>query len=73
VSRLRVYVTCVLLQARDDNFLNAVQNVVNQWVKEIQRVTRLTETPFPDTAVEELNFWRSLEEALGKIELQVTA
>jgi len=63
----------VLLQARDDNFLNAVQNVVNQWVKEIQRVTRLTETPFPDTAVEELNFWRSLEEALGKIELQVTA
>lgn len=34
-------------------------------------MTRLITTPFPDTAQEEVNFWRSLEEAIRKIELQL--
>jgi hypothetical protein len=41
-------------QVRDDAFLNGVQSVVNGWVKDVQRVTRLTETPFPDTVLEEV-------------------
>jgi Dynein heavy chain, N-terminal region 1 len=51
-------------RAQDDAFLNELQAVVNGWVKEVQRVTRLTDTPFPDTAVEELSFWRELASAL---------
>lgn len=42
------------MQVRDDAFLNGVQSVVNGWVKDVQRVTRLTETPFPDTVLEEV-------------------
>lgn len=45
-----------LTQVRDDVFLNSVQSIVNQWVKDIQRVTRLTETPFPDTVLEEVSY-----------------
>lgn len=44
----------VFWQVRDDAFLNGVQSVVNGWVKDVQRVTRLTETPFPDTVLEEV-------------------
>ncbi|CAM9242548.1 unnamed protein product, partial [Chrysoparadoxa australica] len=53
---------------QDDAFLNDVQGVVNGWVKDIQRLTRLTHTPFPDTAIEEVNFWSGLGEALRQTE-----
>jgi len=59
---------------RDDAFLNSLQSCVNGWVKDIQKVTRLTtETPFPETALDEVNFWRGLEEALEKIERQLAS
>ncbi|CAM9526710.1 unnamed protein product, partial [Phaeothamnion confervicola] len=56
----------------DDAFLNAVQALVNQWVKDIQRVVRLvSSTPFPGTTVEEVNFWAGLAEALAAAQAQL--
>lgn len=51
----------------DDTFLNESRSIVNGWVKEVQRVARLTETPFPDTATK--NF--RLRSVLGQPGIQV--
>lgn len=51
-----------------DVVLNEVQAVVNTWVKDIQRLTRLTSSPFPDSAHEEVSFWRGMGEALRATE-----
>ncbi|KAG5186150.1 dynein heavy chain [Tribonema minus] len=69
-ARLDLDALGLTARAHDDAFLNTLQAsggtlTVGSWVKEIQRVTKLTvECPFPETALEEMGFWRSLADAL---------
>lgn len=52
----------------DPLFLNQIQSDVNSWVKEIQKVTRLSREVASGTASQEVNFWIGLEKELERIE-----
>jgi len=73
----RVTVEAVEPQLFNDSvFLNKLQSDVNGWIKEIQKVTKLTRDPetgptITGTAIQEVNFWLSMERALEKIEDQL--
>jgi dynein heavy chain 1 len=56
---------------QDDTFLNHIQRNTQQWIKEIHKVTVLTKEPSRGTALQEINFWGSLEGALNKIQEQL--
>ncbi|CAJ0641783.1 9986_t:CDS:2 [Entrophospora sp. SA101] len=51
----------------ESTFLNELQAGVNDWVKEIQKVTKLTRDHSSETAAQEINFWLSMEAALDGI------
>lgn len=55
----------------DSSFLNKLQSDVNGWIKEIQKVTKLSRDPASGTASQEINFWLSMERALANIEEQL--
>jgi dynein heavy chain 1 len=55
----------------DSSFLNRLQSDVNTWVKEIQKVTKLSRDPSTGSAAQEINFWLSLESGLDKIDKQL--
>ncbi|KAH8593491.1 cytoplasmic dynein-like protein 1 heavy chain 1 [Bisporella sp. PMI_857] len=55
----------------DSTFLNNLQSSVNQWIKSIQSITKLSRDPSSGTATQEIKFWLSMESALEKIELQL--
>jgi len=55
----------------DSTFLNALHSHVNQWIKSIQAVTKLSRDVASGTASQEINFWLSLERALEGIEAQL--
>ncbi|KAF9527881.1 cytoplasmic dynein heavy chain 1 [Crepidotus variabilis] len=55
----------------DSSFLNTLHSHVNQWIKSIQSVTKLTRDVASGTASQEINFWLSLERALEGIENQL--
>ncbi|KAG0320600.1 hypothetical protein BGZ99_004425, partial [Dissophora globulifera] len=55
----------------DTGFLNKLQGDVNGWIKEIQKVTKLSRDPASGTAIQEINFWLSMERALEKIDEQL--
>ncbi|THH27962.1 hypothetical protein EUX98_g6222 [Antrodiella citrinella] len=55
----------------DSTFLNALHGHVNQWIKSIQTVTKLSRDVSSGTASQEINFWLSLERALEGIEAQL--
>ncbi|THG97891.1 hypothetical protein EW026_g4197 [Hermanssonia centrifuga] len=55
----------------DSSFLNTLHNHVNQWIKAIQTVTKLSRDVSSGTASQEINFWPSLERALEGIETQL--
>lgn len=52
----------------DSSFLNILQNGVNRWIKEIQKVTKLDRDPSSGTALQEISFWLNLERALHRIQ-----
>ncbi|XP_055612109.1 dynein heavy chain, cytoplasmic isoform X2 [Uranotaenia lowii] len=52
----------------DSTFLNTLQNGVNRWIKEIQKVTKLDRDPSSGTALQEISFWLNLERALHRIQ-----
>jgi dynein heavy chain 1 len=62
---------------QDDSLLNELQRLVQtQWIASIQKVTSLpSTTPFPPVGpgsdVEEVRFWKSLEEALAAIRMEL--
>ncbi|RUP48413.1 dynein heavy chain [Jimgerdemannia flammicorona] len=58
-------------QLSDTGFSNKLQSDVNGWIKEIQKVTKLTRDPTTGTAIQEVNFWLSMERALEKIDEQL--
>lgn len=55
-------------KVEDPSFLNALQNGVNRWIKEIQKVTKLDRDPSSGTALQEISFWLNLERALHRIQ-----
>ncbi|KAI8967648.1 dynein heavy chain [Mycotypha africana] len=55
----------------DSSFLNKLQSDVNGWIKEIQKVTKMSRDPASGTAIQEINFWLSMERALEKIDEQL--
>lgn len=44
---------------------------MNGWIKEIQKVTKMSRDPASGTAIQEINFWLSMERALEKIDEQL--
>ncbi|GLV39725.1 Dynein heavy chain 64C [Carabus blaptoides fortunei] len=52
----------------DSSFLNQLQNGVNRWIKEIQKVTKLDRDPSSGTSLQEISFWLNLERALHRIQ-----
>ena len=42
----------------DSTYLNTLQNLVNKWIKEIQKVTRMERDPSAGTALQEVINWR---------------
>ena len=55
-------------KVEDSTFLNALQNQVNKWIREIQKVTKLDRDPSSGTALQEISFWLNLERALLRIQ-----
>ncbi|XP_046993439.1 dynein heavy chain, cytoplasmic isoform X2 [Schistocerca americana] len=55
-------------KVEDSSFLNQLQNGVNRWIKEIQKVTKLDRDPSSGTALQEISFWLNLERALHRIQ-----
>ncbi|CAB4393949.1 unnamed protein product [Rhizophagus irregularis] len=67
----RVTVNMIENQAllTDSTFLNKLQADVNGWIKEIiKKVTKLSRDPASSTAIQEINFWLSMEKALEGID-----
>ncbi len=54
----------------DTRFLNDLQNTVNNWIKSIQAVTKMSRDPDSGSATQEINYWIQLESALKNIDLQ---
>eukprot|EP01156_Anaeramoeba_ignava_P005921 Anaeramoba_ignava/a347318_420.p1 GENE.a347318_420~~a347318_420.p1 ORF type:complete len:2859 (+),score=994.33 a347318_420:263-8839(+) len=52
-------------------FLKRVQNGVNKWITDIQKVTRMKRDVSSGNALQEINFWISLENSLKNVEKQV--
>ncbi|GAM88599.1 hypothetical protein ANO11243_066330 [Dothideomycetidae sp. 11243] len=57
----------------DSSFLNTLQNIVNGWIKAIHENTQRTRESDSGTAMQEKNFWQSMETALENIERQQTS
>ncbi|BES93792.1 dynein heavy chain [Nesidiocoris tenuis] len=55
-------------KVNDSSFLNQLQNGVNRWIKEIQKVTKLDRDPSSGTSLQEISFWLNLERALHRIQ-----
>lgn len=55
-------------KVEDSTFLNQLQNGVNRWIREIQKVTKLDRDPSSGTALQEISFWLNLERALLRIQ-----
>ena len=68
-SRAKVADFGVLVE--DSNFLNKLQTGVSQWVREIQKVTRLERDAGSGTALQEISFWVNLEQALYKTQVSI--
>lgn len=57
--------------AKDNDFLNTLQEDTGKWILEIQKVTKLERDPSSGTALQEINFWLSKEIACHKIAEQL--
>ena len=56
---------------QDQNFIKRLENTVTQWVKDIRRITTLNHDPQQGSALQEINFWLSIERSLAHIEEQL--
>lgn len=55
-------------KVEDSTFLNALQNLVSKWIREIQKVTQLHREPANGTTLQEISFWLNMERALLRIQ-----
>ncbi|KAJ3372368.1 hypothetical protein HDU91_003796, partial [Kappamyces sp. JEL0680] len=59
------------IKTLDPALLNSLQSLVNEWIKEIQKVTLLTRDPASGSTRQELEFWIGLERCLLDVEAQL--
>ncbi|EPR57558.1 dynein heavy chain [Toxoplasma gondii GT1] len=52
-------------------YLIALQNHVNRWIKDIQKVCRMQRDASTGSAAEEVNFWEGMERAILRVEEQL--
>jgi dynein heavy chain 1, cytosolic len=55
----------------ETRFINDIQNTVNSWIKSIQQTTKRERDVETGSALQEINFWLSMETALEDIEAQL--
>ncbi|CAG8537602.1 36677_t:CDS:10 [Gigaspora margarita] len=55
----------------DIAFLNKLQSDVNNWIKEINKVIKLSRDPSSGTTIQEINFWLNKETVLEEIKNQI--
>jgi hypothetical protein len=56
---------------QDPNFVKRLEKTVTQWIKDIRRITQLNHDPQQGSALQEINFWLSIERSLAHIEEQL--
>lgn len=56
---------------QDPNFIKRLEKTVTQWIKDIRRITQLNHDPQQGSALQEINFWLSIERSLTHIEEQL--
>ncbi|KAK6455692.1 dynein heavy chain, cytosolic [Scheffersomyces xylosifermentans] len=57
----------------DSVLLNELTNVVNNWIKQIQSITKLDHSPKDgESIIEEVQFWKSMELALTSLAQQIS-
>jgi len=54
----------------DSEFITRLQRCVDQWYRDIRKVTTLDHEPQNGSALQEINFWLSLERSLAHIKQQ---
>ena len=57
----------------DGQFLNRLQNMANDWIKQIRDFTRSSDDRPVLTATQEKNFWLAMESAIESIEAQLAS
>ena len=57
----------------DGQFLNRLQNMANDWIKQIRDFTRSSDERPVLTTTQEKNFWLAMENAIESIELQLAS
>ncbi|KNC52645.1 cytoplasmic dynein [Thecamonas trahens ATCC 50062] len=56
---------------KDSRWLNSLQSGVNAWIREVQKVTKLERDASTGSALQEINFWLSMERALDAVEAEL--
>jgi dynein heavy chain 1 len=56
---------------QDPNFVKRLEKTMTQWIKDIRRITQLNHDPQQGSALQEINFWLSIERSLTHIEEQL--
>ncbi|TPX53424.1 hypothetical protein SeMB42_g00788 [Synchytrium endobioticum] len=67
----RISIDAVEQVADEATILRKLENDVKGWIREIQKVTKLSRDPDSGSAIQEINFWMNLERALAQIEDQL--
>ncbi|TPX36351.1 hypothetical protein SmJEL517_g01576 [Synchytrium microbalum] len=67
----RVTIDAVEEVADEATLLRKLENDVKGWIREIQKVTKLSRDPESGSAIQEINFWINLERGLAQIEDQL--
>ena len=57
----------------DTEFLNEITSITNNWVRQIQSITRLNHEPSDgDSIMEDIQFWKSMDLALISLNNKLT-
>lgn len=56
---------------QDPKFVSKLEKTVTNWIRDIRRITQLTHDPSQGSALQEINFWVSMERSLTNIEEQL--
>lgn len=60
-------------QLNDTTFLNQLTTIANNWVKQIQSITSLNHSPLDGSTIEEIIFWKSMDESLSSLTVQLSS
>jgi len=58
-------------RVQDPAFIKRLEKTVGQWIVHIRRITQLNHDPQQGSALQEINFWLSIERSLTHIEEQL--